>query len=126
VRRRALVLAGLLVIGAGTAAIVVHVRRTVVPPGCRDAGVLAIVRHALVARFHLPATVRLEAIRVQAGGPLAFRFLCTADLGGLRGAALPPGPRPGSVRYVTRLTGTARRLEVSVRVVPLLNWVLVQ
>lgn len=125
-RRRAIVLAGLLVVAAGTAAVVVHVRRTVVPPGCRDAQVLAIVRHALVARFHLPATVRLEAIRVRAGGPLAFRFVCTADLGGLRGADLPPGPRAGSVRYTTRLTGAARRLEVSVRVVPLLNWVPVQ
>ena len=119
-------LAGLALLGVGIAAIVVHVRRTVVPPGCRDPAVLAIVRHALVAHFHLPATVRLEAIRVRAGGPLAFRFLCTADLGGLRGAVLPPGPRPGSVRYTTQLTGAARRLDVSVRVVPLLNWVPVQ
>ena len=119
-------LAGLLMLAAGTAAVIVHVRRTVVPPGCRDPHVLAIVRHALVARFHLPVTVRLSAIRVRAGGPLAFRFLCSADLGGLRGAALPPGPRPGSVRYTTRLTGAARRLEVSVRVVPLLSWVPVQ
>ena len=119
-------LAGLLVVAAGTAAVIVHVRRTVVPPGCRDPGVLAIVRHVLVAQFHLPPTVRLEAIRVRAGGPLAFRFVCTADLGGLRDAELPPGPRPGSVRYTTQLTGEARRLDVSVRVVPLLNWVLVQ
>lgn len=119
-----LALAGLVLLGV--AAVVVHVRRTVVPPGCRDPQVLAIVRRALTGNYHLPETVRIENVSVEAGGPLAFRFVCAADLGGLSHVLLPPGPRPGSVRYVTRLTGPGRRLQVTVRLQPLLEWAPVQ
>ncbi|MGH7043028.1 MAG: hypothetical protein ACREFY_12975 [Acetobacteraceae bacterium] len=117
-----MLLAGLVLIG-GTGAIVVHVRRTVVPPGCRDPRVLRVVRHALTGRFGLPKTVRMETITTRAGGPLAFRFVCTATLGGLDHVPLPPGSRPGSVAYVSSLAGPARRLDVTVSVQPLLTWV---
>jgi hypothetical protein len=123
-RRWVPLLAGLALLGA--VAVVVHVRLTVVPPGCRDPRVLAIVRQQLTGRYRLPTTVRIENIRVQAGGPLAFRFLCNADLGGLSHAPLPPGPRPGGVHYVTQLTEPGRRLSVTVHLQPMLEWVLVQ
>ena len=124
-RRTGLVLAGVVLL-AGIGAVVVHLRRTVVPPGCRDPRTLALVRQALTGRDHLPETVRLENITVEAGGPLAFRFVCTATLGGLAHVRLPPGPIPGSVRYITRLTGPGRRLQVTVTVQPLLRWIPVQ
>ncbi|MDE2580354.1 MAG: hypothetical protein KGL52_01835 [Rhodospirillales bacterium] len=124
-RRLGLVLAGTILL-AGVGAVVVHIRRTVVPPGCRDPQTLAQVRDVLVGRYHLPETVRIENIAIQAGGPLAFRFVCTADLGGLEHVPMPPGPVPGGVRYVTRLTGPARRLQVTVSVQPLLTWIPVQ
>ena len=111
-----------LVLGlAGVVAVVVHVRRDVVPPGCRDPHVLAIVRRRLIGRDGLAQTVRMENIRVRAGGPLAFRFLCTADLAGLAHTVLPPGPRPGSVRYTTERRGPDRHLVVRVRLQPLLE-----
>jgi hypothetical protein len=123
--RPALLLAGLLLLGAA-GAVILHVRRTVVPPGCRDPRVLVIVRRALTGQFRLPETVRLENITVEAGGPLAFRFVCNAELGGLAHVLLPPGPIPGSVRYVSRLTGPGRRLQVTVNLLPLLEWAPVQ
>ncbi len=119
--RLGMLLAGAVLLAA-IGAIIVHVRRTVVPPGCRNPRVLAIVRQALRDHFRLPPTVRIENINMSAGGPLAFRFVCSADLGGLRHAPLPPGPRPGSVHYVTSLVGPDRRLSVTVRILPLLFW----
>ncbi len=123
--RPGVLLAGAVLL-AGIGGIVVYVRRTVVPPGCRDARVLAMVRQTLIDRAALPETVRIKNISMSAGGPLAFRFVCAADLGGLRHAPLPPGPRPGKVRYVTRLVGPDRRLSVTVRIIPLLVWSPVQ
>ncbi len=116
--------ASLALVLAAVGLVVVYVRRNVVPPGCRDSRVLAIVRQRLIERAHLPPVLRLRHIVTRAGGPLAFRFVCAASLRGLAHQLLP-GPRPGGVRYVTRLTGPGHRLSVTVRLIPLLEWVAV-
>jgi len=122
--RRAILAVSSAVLLAAVGGVVIHVRRTVVPPGCRDPRVVAIVRRILITRAHLPPVLRLRHIVIRAGGPLAFRFVCDASLGGLAHQALP-GPRPGGVHYVTSLTGPDHRLAISVRLVPLLQWVAV-
>ncbi len=114
--------ASLAVLLAAVGGVVLYVRRTVVPPGCRDPQVLAIVRQTLIERADLPPVLRLRHIVTRAGGPLAFRFVCDASLRGLAHQLLP-GPRPGGVRYLTRLAGPQHRLVVTVRLVPLLEWV---
>ncbi len=96
-------------------------RTNVVPPDCEDPRTLALVRQSLSAEFNLPHGVTLENIRMLAGGYLAFRFVCVARLGGIDRQALPPGPIPGTVRYVSRLTADGSRHEVSVSVQPLLK-----
>ncbi|HEY6431231.1 MAG TPA: hypothetical protein VIZ17_04560 [Acetobacteraceae bacterium] len=109
----------------GFAIVAVHVRRHVVPPGCRDPRTLALVHQSLTERFHLPADTRIDQIQMIAGGWLAFRFECEADLE-VDPAKLPPGPRPGTVHYVSQLTDNGHRLEVTVRIAPLMVWVPVQ
>ena len=107
-----------------TAAIasVVWLRVYVVPPDCQDPETLALVRRSLTGRFELPASVSIENIQTHAGGYVAFRFACDADLRGIDPDALPPGsPVPGSVYYVSRLTERGRRHEVTVSVQPLLK-----
>ncbi len=123
VMRRAITLASIAVPLLVAGAAVVYVRREVVPPGCRDRAVLAIVRRVLIDRARLPPALRLHHIVTVAGGPLAFRFVCDAGLRGLARQLLPPGPRPGGVRYTIRLAGARHRLSVRVRLVPLLEWV---
>lgn len=116
--------AAALILGA-TAAVVVHVRRHVVPPDCRDPRTLALVRQSLTNHFHLPASTRIDHIRMLAGGWLAFRFVCIADLE-VNPAELPPGPKPGFVNYTSQLTDSGRRQEVTVTVSPLMLWVPVE
>lgn len=119
----ALAVAALVLATAG--GVIVHVRRHVVPPGCRDPRTLAMVQQSLTGRFHLPTSTRIDHIYMLAGGWLAFRFECQADLE-IPEADLPPGPRPGLVHYVSQLTDAGRRLEVSVSISPLMIWVPVQ
>jgi hypothetical protein len=116
--------AAALVLGV-TAAIVVHVRRHVVPPGCRDPQTLALVQQSLTNHFHLPASTRIDHIRMIAGGWLAFRFVCQADLE-INPAELPPGPKPGFVDYTSQLANGGQRQEVTVQVIPLMIWVPVE
>ncbi len=111
-----------LLIGAGLAGAVVYLRRDVVPPDCRDPRTLALVRESLTQRFALPASVRMEAITMLAGGPLAFRFVCEADLRLPEGAPMPPGAKPGFARYTSALVADGTRHEVTVEVLPLLLW----
>jgi hypothetical protein len=92
----------------GFAAVVVHLRRHVVPPGCRDARTLSQVA------AHLPSGAKLERIRVMAGGPLAFQFVCEADMGAM------------TVHYTSRLSDDDGRQLVSVSVSPVLLWMRVQ
>lgn len=100
---------------------VIWLRTHVVPPDCEDPATLALVRDSLTGRFGLPASVILDDIEMQAGGYLAFRFVCEADLHGIDPQQLPPGtPVPGSVHYVSRLTNRGRRHEVTVSIQPLL------
>ena len=74
------------------------------------------------ARPSAPATT-LDNIRTVAGGWLALRFVCTADLAGFDPHALPPGtPMPGQVRYTSRLSPDRSRHEVTVELQPLLTW----
>lgn len=114
-----------LLLGA-TTAVVVHVRRDVVPPGCRDPQTLALVHSTLTDRFHLPPSVYLSHIEMMAGGPLAFRFVCQADLE-VDPALLRPGrPRPGFVHYTSQLTEKGHRQEVTVQIEPLMIWEQVQ
>ena len=101
-----------------------HIRRTVVPPSCTDPRTLTLVRQSLLNQFHLPPSTRLERIDMKAGGWLAFRFVCQADLD-IPEKDLPPGPRPGSVHYISIL-GNNGRQQVTVTIAPLLQWIIVQ
>ncbi len=110
-RRAALAGVTVLVLAGGLAGIVVHLRRYVVPPDCRDPRTLAQVAP------HIPQGERLAGIHVLAGGPLAFRFVCEADL---------DGPRAMTVHYTSQLTEGGARHEVTVSVSPVLIWERVQ
>lgn len=106
-RRHSVLFVVMLALAGGFAAIVVHLRRDVVPPGCDDPRTLAQVA------THLPPDSRLERIKVMAGGPLAFRFVCTADLGAF------------DVRYTSRFAEDGRHV-VTVSVTPVLLWMRVK
>ena len=107
---------------ASVAVIVTWLRTHVVPPDCEDPMTLALVHRRLTDRFKLPSGVTLDNIRTHAGGYLAFRFACEAELHGINPDDLPPGtPIPGSVYYVSQLTADGMRQEVSVRIYPLLT-----
>src|SRR5262245_43124978 len=75
-------LVGACVLMATGAFAVTWLRLYVVPPDCAAADTLAQVRRSLVERFKLPAHLRIENIQTRAGGYLAFRFACEADLRG--------------------------------------------
>ena len=97
------------------------------PPNCTDPGTIALVRQTLVANDDLPSTVTLQGIRTVAGGPVALRFVCQAEVGGFDPHKLPPGmPIPGVVHYTSQLTPDRKHHEVSVDLEPLLKWVQVQ
>jgi len=105
----------------------IWLRIHVVPPDCADPATLALVHSSLTGRFKLPASVTIEHIETHAGGYLAFRFACEADLGGIDPNDLPPGtPIPGKVYYVSRLSHGGTRHDVSVRIYPLLIFQQVQ
>jgi hypothetical protein len=113
---------GALVVALCVAVTVVWLRMHVVPPDCEDPETLALVRQSLTGRFRLPATVAIRNVETLAGGYLAFRFACEADLRGINANDLTPGsPVPGSVHYVSRLTDGGRRHEVTVSIQPLLK-----
>ncbi len=100
---------------------VIWLRIHVVPPDCEDPETIALVHRSLTGRFRLPASVTIDNIETHAGGYVAFRFVCEADLRGIDPNKLPPGsPVPGSVYYISRLTDGGRRHEVTVSVQPLL------
>ncbi len=99
---------------AAIPALVVYLRRNVVPPACRDTRTLALVHASLIRRFGLPVTAHVENIHMLVGGPLAFRFVCEADL--------LPGPQTGFVRYTSQLAEGGTRHEVTVEILPLLMW----
>lgn len=108
----------ILVVAAVT---VIWLRLHVVPPDCENPETLALVRQSLTGRFKVPASVTIENIQTHAGGYVAFRFACEADLRGIDPNDLRPGsPVPGSVYYVSRLTDGGRRHEVTVSIQPLL------
>jgi hypothetical protein len=110
-----------------TTGCVIWLRTHVVPPDCEDPDTLALVRQSLTQRFKLPASVSIENIQTVAGGYVAFRFVCEAGLGGIDRNALPEGSAiPGSVRYVSQLTGDLRTHEVTVSIQPVLIWERVQ
>jgi hypothetical protein len=110
-----------------TAGCVIWLRTHVVPPDCEDPDTLALVRKSLTGRFKLPASVTIANIQTVAGGYVAFRFVCEASLGGIDRNALPEGSAiPGSVRYVSQLTGDRRTHEVTVSIQPVLIWERVQ
>lgn len=113
---------GLAVLALGGALGVAWMRTHVVPPDCSDPNTLALVHHSLTGRFKLPEHVMVVHIETHAGGYLAFRFSCEADLRGIDPLDLPPdAPIPGKVHYVSRLTDGGRRHEVSVGIQPLLK-----
>jgi len=98
-----------------------YYHRTTTPPDCTDPRTLALVHASLTGRFKLPDTTRLQGIRTVAGGYLAFRYVCDAQLTGFDRNALPPGtPIPGTVRYVSHLTDAGQRHEVTVRIAPIM------
>jgi hypothetical protein len=77
--------------------------------------------------FKLPDTTSLQGIHTVAGGYLAFRYVCGAQLTGFDPHALPPGAMiPGTIRYVSHLTDEGRRHEVTVRIAPLMILVQVE
>ncbi|MDR3534988.1 MAG: hypothetical protein P4L71_00685 [Acetobacteraceae bacterium] len=91
-----------------------------VPPTCADPRTLALLHDVLQDRFNLPQTTEPVHIRTLAGGVLALRFVCEADLAGFDHASLPEGAVPHSVRYASRLLGD--RQEVTATLVPVLKW----
>jgi len=92
------------------------------PPGCSDPRTLAMVRQSFV-RHHLPPSTQMLAIQTRAGGPLALRFVCQAQLVGIHKRDLPPDtPVPGEITYTSQLTNHRTRHEVTVRIEPLLRW----
>jgi hypothetical protein len=98
-----------------------YLRIYVVPPDCQDPQTLALVRQSLTGRFKLPPSISIDNIRMLAGGYLAFRFACTADLSGIDPHSLTPGDTiPGSVYYISRLTDRGTRHQVTVSIQPLL------
>lgn len=97
-----------LVCAGALAGVVVHVRRDVVPPGCTDPRTLEQVM------LRLPPQAKLERIKVIAGGPLAFRFVCEADMGA------------STVHYTSQFTPDHSRQLVTVSVTPVLIWMRVQ
>jgi len=112
----ALIAFGSLAFAAGC---LVWLRIHIVPPDCADAATLGRVRQSLTERFGLPASVTIEHIRTLAGGYVGFRFVCEAALAGIDPQSLPAGSTvPGSVRYISQLTGEHRRHEVTVSVAP--------
>jgi hypothetical protein len=111
VRWRLTLAAAGLTLAGGSAALAVHLRRTVVPPGCDDPRTLA--RLAL----RLPDGERVARTRVIAGGPLAFRFVCEADLDGARAL---------TARYTSQLVDPGARHQVTVAISPVLVWMQVQ
>ncbi|MGA3403648.1 MAG: hypothetical protein ABSC95_30920 [Acetobacteraceae bacterium] len=97
--------------------------RAHLPPGCTDPRTVALVRQSLTLHYHLPPATTLTSIRTVAGGWLALRFVCTADLAGFDPHDLPQGmPLPGQVRYTSRLTPDRSRHDVTVDLQPLLIW----
>ena len=119
---KAIVLAILAIILAALGASAAWFRARL-PPGCADPRTIALVHQSLVTRYHLPPATTLGNIRTIAGGWLAFRFVCRADLAGFTRDDLSPGtPVPDHVRYTSQLTPDRRGQEVSVAVVPLLIW----
>jgi hypothetical protein len=107
---------------AVSTATVVWLRIRVVPPDCEDPDTLSLVRRSLTGRFHLPSGATIENVRTLAGGYVAFRFACEADVRGIDPHDLPEGTAvPGSVHYVSRLTADHQRHEVTVSIQPLLK-----
>lgn len=99
------------------------VRVNVVPPDCLSPDTLSMVRESLTGRFNLPQGVRLENIRTLVGGYFALRYVCEAHLTGIDPRLLPAGtPIPGSVDFISRLSGDRLRHEVIVSVEPQLKW----
>ncbi len=113
-----------LVLGVA-AGVIVHIRRHVVPPDCRDPRTLALVHQSLTGHFHLPPSTEIDHIRMLAGGWLAFRFVCQGDIE-VDPKLLPPGPLPGFVGYTSELSKFGQRQDVTVAVSPLMIWVPVQ
>jgi hypothetical protein len=120
--QRAIFLGSLAMLVAVLAASAVWFRGRL-PPACADPRTVVLVRQSLTEHSHLPASTTLEKIRTVAGGWLALRFVCTADLAGFDPHELPPGTKlPGQVRFISRLTPDGRRHEVTVDLQPLLTW----
>ena len=95
--QKAIILGSLAILLAALAASAAWFRARL-PPDCADPRTIALVRQSLTTHYHLPATTTLENIRTVAGGWLALRFVCTADLGGFDPHELPQGmPLPGEV-----------------------------
>ena len=110
------------VVLASAGSAIIWVRVHIVPPDCAAADTLALVRRSLVANFKLPEHLRIENIQTRAGGYLAFRFACEADLRGIAPDDLPPGTAiPATVYYLSRLSEHGKRHEVAVDVRPLLR-----
>lgn len=96
------------------------------PPGCKDPRTLAMVHESFV-RHHLPTSTQIVTIRTLAGGPLALRFVCRAQLVGIHPTDLPPDtPVPGEITYTSQLTDHRTRHAVTVRIEPILRWEKVQ
>ncbi|HEY3846940.1 MAG TPA: hypothetical protein VGL95_07485 [Acetobacteraceae bacterium] len=120
--QKAVILGSLAILLAALAASAAWFRARL-PPGCTDPRTVALVRQSLTTRYHLPPSTTLDDIRTVAGGWLALRFVCTADLAGFDPHELPQGmPLPGQVHYTSRLTPDRSRHEVTVELQPLLIW----
>jgi len=120
--QKAVILGSLAILLAALAASAAWFRAGL-PPTCTDPRTVALVRQSLTGHYHLPPATTLDNVRTVAGGWLAIRFVCTADLAGFDPHALPEGtPLPGQVHFTSRLTPDRSRHEVTVQLQPLMIW----
>ncbi|MBV9249502.1 MAG: hypothetical protein JO227_09710 [Acetobacteraceae bacterium] len=91
------------------------------PPGCSDFRTLSLVREDLGRKLHLPRSVRIENVKLLAGGLLALRFECEALLVTADGQILPSAASSGTIQYTSRFEGQGEQ-KVTVAIEPLLKW----
>lgn len=96
------------------------------PPGCDDPSTLALVGYELAQVLRPMPPPALARVKTVEGGLLAIRFVCTADFADPERIELAHGAVAQSIRFTSMLGGPDHVQQVSVRLVPILEWDKVQ